>query len=95
MAGVATPRLIFATSAGSIGVVAELDAASSKLLSDLERNMRRVVEGVGGLKQEQRARFLFLSRIRRELTALFVQLEGVQVGPTDPPTSGIRGRQLC
>ncbi|ORY81221.1 CPSF A subunit region-domain-containing protein [Leucosporidium creatinivorum] len=51
-AGVASPRLIYTTSAGSLGIVAELDTDSGKLLSDLERNMRRVLESVGGLKQE-------------------------------------------
>lgn len=51
--GAASPRLVFATSAGSLGIVAELDAESSKLLSDLERNMRGVLEGFGGLKQEE------------------------------------------
>lgn len=38
---------------GSLGVFVELDAASSKVLSDLERNMRQVVKGVGELKQEE------------------------------------------
>lgn len=52
-AGVASPRLIFGTSAGSVGIIAELDSDSSKLLSDLERNMRRVLDSVGGLKQEE------------------------------------------
>lgn len=48
----ATPRLVYATSAGSIGVIVDLNPESSKSLSDLERNMRRVVEGVGELTQE-------------------------------------------
>jgi DNA damage-binding protein 1 len=52
-AGIASPRLIFSTSAGSLGVIVELDAASSKILSDLERNMRRCIPGVGGIKQEE------------------------------------------
>ncbi|GAA5820215.1 hypothetical protein JCM10212_006784 [Sporobolomyces blumeae] len=50
--GVAQSRFVYTTSAGSIGIVAELDAAASKLLSDLERNMRHVVPGVGHLSQE-------------------------------------------
>jgi len=50
---VASPRLIYTTSAGSLGIIAELDSDSGKLLSDLERNMRRVLESVGGLKQEE------------------------------------------
>lgn len=54
--GVAFPRLVYATSAGSIGVIAELDVKVSKLLSDLERNMRRVLENVGGLGQEEYVR---------------------------------------
>ncbi|KAM0790402.1 hypothetical protein ACM66B_003284 [Microbotryomycetes sp. NB124-2] len=46
------PRLVFATSAGTVGVIVELDAESSKLLSALERNMRQVVSSVGDLDQE-------------------------------------------
>ncbi|BGP03522.1 hypothetical protein JCM10021v2_007257 [Rhodotorula toruloides] len=47
------PRLVYSTSAGTIGVIADLDAASSRILSDLERNMREFVKGVGGLEQEE------------------------------------------
>ncbi|GAA5973926.1 hypothetical protein JCM21900_005000 [Sporobolomyces salmonicolor] len=48
----ARPEWVYATSAGSIGVMAELDPAASRLLSGLERNLRGVVPGVGGLTQE-------------------------------------------
>ncbi|GAA5997405.1 hypothetical protein JCM5350_003830, partial [Sporobolomyces pararoseus] len=51
--GAAQPKLIFTTSAGSIGIIAELDSSASKLLSSLERNMRSFVKGVGGLSQEE------------------------------------------
>ncbi|KAK4047115.1 hypothetical protein OIO90_006318 [Microbotryomycetes sp. JL221] len=47
------PKLVYTTSAGSIGVIIELDAECSKLLSALERNMRHVVPTVGQLSQEQ------------------------------------------
>ncbi|KAI5474794.1 DNA damage-binding protein 1 [Pseudohyphozyma bogoriensis] len=47
------PRLVFATSAGSIGVIAEVDAEGSKLLTELERNLRTIVPAVGGLDHEQ------------------------------------------
>ncbi|BGP20195.1 hypothetical protein JCM10213_005951 [Rhodosporidiobolus nylandii] len=49
------PQLVFATSAGSVGVIVELDSETSKVLSDLERNLRKVDglgKGVGGLEQE-------------------------------------------
>ncbi|KAL8286521.1 hypothetical protein RQP46_004538 [Phenoliferia psychrophenolica] len=45
-------RLVYATSAGSLGVIAELDDATSKTMSELERNLRQVIEGVGGLEHE-------------------------------------------
>ncbi|GJN94374.1 hypothetical protein Rhopal_007453-T1 [Rhodotorula paludigena] len=51
--GAVQPKLVYTTSAGSIGVVAELDANASRVLSDLERNLRRVVSGTGGLSQEE------------------------------------------
>lgn len=71
--GVATPRLVFATSAGSLGIVAQVDKvcqtvltvpilhvdhssfsqASSKVLAELERNMRPVVASIGDLSQEE------------------------------------------
>ncbi|GAA5939977.1 uncharacterized protein JCM15063_004361 [Sporobolomyces koalae] len=51
--GVAQPRLIFTTSAGSVGIIADLDSDASILLSSLERNMRHCVEGVGNLSQEE------------------------------------------
>ncbi|BGO95653.1 hypothetical protein NBRC10512_004328 [Rhodotorula toruloides] len=47
------PRLVYSTSAGTIGAIADLDAASSRILSDLERNMREFVKGIGGLEQEE------------------------------------------
>lgn len=50
---IASPRLVYTTSAGSIGVIAELSPDAAKLLSDLERNMCSVLESVGGLKQEE------------------------------------------
>ncbi|GEM11024.1 DNA damage-binding protein 1 [Rhodotorula toruloides] len=46
-------RLVYCTSAGTIGSIADLDAASSRILSNLERNMREFVKGVGGLEQEE------------------------------------------
>lgn len=45
-------RLVFATSAGSLGVIAELDDTASKMLIELERNLRQVIPGVGGLEHE-------------------------------------------
>ncbi|GAA6037467.1 hypothetical protein JCM8097_008202 [Rhodosporidiobolus ruineniae] len=51
-----TPQLVFTTSAGSVGVVLDLDARTSKVLSDLERNMRAVEavgKSIGGLEQEE------------------------------------------
>ncbi|KAK4702664.1 DNA damage-binding protein 1, partial [Phenoliferia sp. Uapishka_3] len=51
-ADAAKSRLVYATSAGSLGVIAELDASSAKTLIELERNLRQVVEGVGGLEHE-------------------------------------------
>ncbi|GAA5952645.1 hypothetical protein JCM3765_002231 [Sporobolomyces pararoseus] len=51
--GAAQPKLIFTTSAGSIGIIAELDSSASTLLSSLERNMRSFVKGVGDLSQEE------------------------------------------
>ncbi|SCV68143.1 BQ2448_264 [Microbotryum intermedium] len=53
LAGLATPRLVFTTSAGSIGAILEIDAETSKVLSELERNMRRVMDSIGGLRQEE------------------------------------------
>ncbi|GAA5912974.1 hypothetical protein JCM5296_000784, partial [Sporobolomyces johnsonii] len=52
-AGAARPKLVYTTSAGSIGVIAELDPEASRLLSGLERNLRGVVTGVGGLAQDE------------------------------------------
>lgn len=49
----AQPRLVFATSAGSLGIIADVDEESSKVLADLERNMRRVIPAVGDLDQEK------------------------------------------
>ena len=51
--GGATPHLIFCTSVGSIGLIASLNGETSKLLNDVERNMRRVVKPIGGLKQQE------------------------------------------
>lgn len=48
-----SPQLLFATSAGSIGVVASLSAEAGQVLSGVERNLRAVVQGVGGLAQEE------------------------------------------
>jgi DNA damage-binding protein 1 len=42
-------QLLYATSSGSIGVVCELDAKTSETLSNLQRNMRRVVPSAGQL----------------------------------------------
>jgi DNA damage-binding protein 1 len=50
----AVPQLIFATSNGSIGMLAALSPEASKVLSDLERNMAKTLpEATGGLKQPQ------------------------------------------
>ena len=49
--GKSTGQLIFGTSVGSIGMVFTLSAGQSQLLSQVERNMRRVVQGVGNLRQ--------------------------------------------
>ncbi|KWU45538.1 hypothetical protein RHOSPDRAFT_16259 [Rhodotorula sp. JG-1b] len=46
------PRLVYTTAAGSIGVIAEVDTESGRILSSLERNLRSVLEPVGGLDQE-------------------------------------------
>lgn len=46
------PKLVFATSTGAIGVIADVrDTATAGLLSSVERNMRRVVQGWGNLDQ--------------------------------------------
>lgn len=47
----AAGQLIFGTSVGSIGVVHTLSADQSKLLSAVERNMRKVVSAAGNLRQ--------------------------------------------
>ncbi|GAA5877302.1 hypothetical protein JCM3774_001631 [Rhodotorula dairenensis] len=46
------PQLVYTTSAGSIGVIAEIDAESGRVLSALERNLRGVIASVGDLDQE-------------------------------------------
>ncbi len=48
-----SPRLLFATSAGSLGIIANVDGKSAKILTEIERNMRNVVKGVGNLEQEE------------------------------------------
>ncbi|SCZ89850.1 BZ3500_MvSof-1268-A1-R1_Chr1-3g01617 [Microbotryum saponariae] len=53
LAGVATPRLVFTTSAGSVGAILDIGTETSKVLSELERNMRRVMDSVGELRQEE------------------------------------------
>ncbi|GAA5851088.1 hypothetical protein JCM3766R1_006484 [Sporobolomyces carnicolor] len=52
-AAAAEPKLVFTTSAGSIGIVADLDNETSNVLSSLERNMRSFMTGVGNLSQEE------------------------------------------
>lgn len=47
------PKLIYVTSAGSIGVISKLDTSSSKVLSDLERNLRAILPSVGDLRYEE------------------------------------------
>ncbi|BGP43549.1 hypothetical protein JCM10449v2_007590 [Rhodotorula kratochvilovae] len=51
--GVASPQLVYATSAGGIGVVAQLSEEAGRVLSGVERNLRGVLHGVGGLEQEE------------------------------------------
>ncbi|GAA5871751.1 hypothetical protein JCM8547_008132 [Rhodosporidiobolus lusitaniae] len=49
------PQHVFTTSAGSVGVIVELDEETSRVLSGLERNLRAIEgvgKGVGGLEQE-------------------------------------------
>ncbi|SGY17674.1 BQ5605_C015g07854 [Microbotryum silenes-dioicae] len=53
LAGVATPRLVFTTSAGSVGAILDIGTETSKVLSELERNMRRVMDSIGELRQEE------------------------------------------
>ncbi|GAA5985538.1 hypothetical protein JCM10908_007016 [Rhodotorula pacifica] len=45
-------QLVYTTSAGSVGIIAEVDAESGRALSALERNLRNVVDEVGGLDHE-------------------------------------------
>ncbi|KAM0754809.1 DNA damage-binding protein 1b [Meredithblackwellia eburnea MCA 4105] len=45
-------HLVYATSAGSLGVIAGVDEDSSKVLSELERNLREVVVTAGELSHE-------------------------------------------
>ncbi|KAK4046170.1 hypothetical protein OIV83_006279 [Microbotryomycetes sp. JL201] len=70
------PKLVFATSAGMVGVVVDLDAETSKLMSALERNMRQVVPSVGDLDQE--AWRAFKSDRRTVASAGFVDGDFVQ-----------------
>ncbi|GAA6057980.1 hypothetical protein JCM3770_004597 [Rhodotorula araucariae] len=51
--GAASPQLVYATSAGGLGVVAQLSDEAGRVLSGVERNLRGVVRGVGGLEQEE------------------------------------------
>ena len=46
-------QLIYATASGTLGVVADLDLEQGKLLSDLQRNMRRVLKGLGDVEQQE------------------------------------------
>lgn len=65
-----TPQLVFTTSAGSVGVVVELDEETSRVLSGLERNMRQIEgvgKGLGGLEQEECVLVLLSSSFRRPL----------------------------
>lgn len=46
------PILVLVTSSGSIGSISTLDSKLSKILIDLERNLRHVLPGIGNLNQE-------------------------------------------
>ncbi|KAJ3145216.1 DNA damage-binding protein 1a [Geranomyces michiganensis] len=48
-----SPVLIFCTVTGGLGVVAQLEDATYKLLSDVQDNMRNVILGVGELSHSQ------------------------------------------
>lgn len=49
----ARPNLLYATSSGSIGVVADVDLEAATLLTNLERNMRKVLPALGDLDHEE------------------------------------------
>ncbi|KDE08581.1 hypothetical protein MVLG_01354 [Microbotryum lychnidis-dioicae p1A1 Lamole] len=92
LAGVATPRLVFTTSAGSVGAILDIGTETSKVLSELERNMRRVMDSVGELRQEDwrafrserqvatSAGFIDGDFIERFLTVSTSQVERIMAG---------------
>ncbi|KPV73328.1 uncharacterized protein RHOBADRAFT_55089 [Rhodotorula graminis WP1] len=51
--GAATAQLLFATSAGSIGVIASLSPEAGQILSGVERNLRAVIGYHGHVGQEE------------------------------------------
>ncbi|PWN51805.1 hypothetical protein IE53DRAFT_313283 [Violaceomyces palustris] len=50
-----SPRIVFGTASGSIGIIAHVPASSGRLLSKLERNMEDLMdrESIGGIKCQE------------------------------------------
>lgn len=46
-------QLLYATSSGTLGIIVELDQEIGRLLSDVQRNMRYVLKGVGDVEQQE------------------------------------------
>lgn len=47
------PSLIFGTSSGAIGIVADLSAERFKLLNQMQYNMTKAVKSIGGLSHAE------------------------------------------